>query len=134
MQFAQHFSHLKIVKPVNQTVRAKQKNIAPLKRNRANLRLCELISAAQCALQCKALRMFARLAFSNFSLTSEPTHVRVIVRQLFDLFFSFWQMINAAVADVAKICPARREPAQTQCRLHSFGFFVTASDKNQRAM
>ena len=43
-------------------------------------------------------------------------------------------MINPAVADVAEIHPARREPAQAHGGLHAVAFLVAAAEINQRAV
>ena len=44
------------------------------------------------------------------------------------------QIVDAAVADVGEVHPARREPAQAQRRAHAGALLVAAAEKHQRAV
>ena len=98
------------------------------------MRVNELVAAAERLLQRLAARVRARLVVADLPVSQKPADVRVVLSELPDGFFLFRQMIDPAVADVAKIHPARHEPAQAQRRLHSGGLFITPADKNKRAM
>ncbi len=98
----------------------------------AELRVNELVVAAEGFLEDVATRVSTGFAFVYLSVAQEPVNVRVVLAELFDFAGPCWQIIDAAVADVREIHPARREPAQAQGRFHPGAFVVTVPHVGQR--
>ena len=99
-----------------------------------HLRINELISGPESFLKHVAARMIAGFALIEFSISQQPADMRVIVSELLDDSLLCRQVINPAIADMAEIHPARREPAEAQGRFHAATFFVAASHIGERAV
>src|SRR5690606_34193446 len=101
---ADRFFNSTVPKPIHEAVRTDQKAVAWLVSDGADLWLDVLMPGSERLLKGVATGMHALFAFVDPALPPQPAHVTVVVRELGQPARPR-QVVDAAVADVAKIHP-----------------------------
>ena len=102
-----------------EAVGAEEEEVAGLKVDGADLGVDELVVGAEAFLESGAAWVVAGFALGDLAVAAEPADVGVVVGDLAEGAGGAFEVVDAAVADVAKIEPLGGEPAEAEGGAHA---------------
>lgn len=130
LRAAADFFQLTIPQAIDQAVGADEKTVACAMSDGPDLRFDKLVAGPECLLKRGATRIGSGFALVHDAFAPLNADVAVIVAYLGDPTFS-GEIINPAVADVSKIHPLRREPAEAERATHAGAFLIGKTQLKQ---
>ena len=130
---AQDFFDATIEESIGHTIRAEQEAVAWLESHGSGLGFDLLRVRAEDFLQDISPGMVFRLALVDLAISKKPADIGVIVGDLFHTACRR-QEVNATIANMGEIHPARCEPTKAQRGTHASAFVITGTEIEKRSM
>lgn len=110
---------LAVEEALGEAIGAEEEEVAGLEIDGADLGADELVIGAERFLQGGAAGVVAGFALGELAIAAEPADVGIVVGDLAQGAGSALEVVDAAIADVAKVEPLRGEPAEAEGGAHA---------------